>query len=212
MDKYQKTIETFNNVAAAYWEKFKDFALYQSTYDDFIEHLSIGELDLLEIACGPGHVSQYLLAKRPAINLLGIDLAPKMIELARQHNQQAMYQIMDCRMIISLNQSFDAIMCGFCIPYLNWSDSQKLIQDMCHCLVPGGTLYISYTEGDISQSGYQGSQSAKGSIYVHYHDINAIEQCLKQSGLQIISIKRLTHVHNQQTTKDVFILAKKAQT
>jgi len=209
MDKYQKTIETFNAVADKYWDKFKDFELYQATYDGFIKHLPEGQVDLLEIACGPGNVSRYLLNKKPNINLLGIDLAPNMIKLARKHNQQAAYQVMDCRTIISLDQSFDAIMCGFCMPYLSWQDSLILIQDMCQLMKPGGLLYLSTTEGQKANEGFHGSNSAKGAIYVHFHDIEEIQGQLELMGMGILDVNRLTHIHNQKPTVDVFILARK---
>ena len=209
MDKYQITVDTFNTVAEQYWEKFHDFKLYQPTYEWFIKHLPEGDLDVFEIACGPGHVSRYLLNKTPNISLLGIDLAPNMVKLAQQHNPQAQFKVMDCREIDSLELTFDAIMCGFCLPYLSWPDSQKLIHDMCLATRPGGLIYLSTTAGDESKTGYQGSKSSSGSIYVHYHDISKIKIGLKQSGMEHIKEKRITHIHNQQTTEDVFILARK---
>jgi ubiquinone/menaquinone biosynthesis C-methylase UbiE len=208
-DKYQQTIETFNSVAEQYWEKFQDFKLYQPTYDWFCAQLPDGQIDVLEIACGPGNVSRYLLNKNSNIKLLGIDLAPNMVKLARQHNPMAEFQVMDCRNIQALNQSLDAIMCGFCLPYLSWQDSQKLIDDMCRLLRPSGLLYISTTEGDSANDGFQGSASTKGTIYVHFHEINEIKQSLKQNGMEILGVKNITHIHNQRTTEDVFILARK---
>lgn len=210
-EKYQKTIDTFNNVAEQYWDKFKDFGLYQPTYDWFIQHLPGGKHDVLEIACGPGNVSQYLLNKNPNIKLFGIDLAPNMVKLAQQHNPQAVFQVMDCREIDSLKVPYDAIMCGFCMPYLSWTDTQSLIQNMAQLLNVDGILYVSLTEGDKTKEGYQGSKSAAGAIYVHYHDTEEIQRQLEHAGMSVIGIKKLTHIHNHQTTEDIFILAKKSK-
>ena len=209
MNRYQTTIKTFNNVAEQYWHKFKNFKLYEATYDWFCEHLPDGKFNLLEIACGPGNVSRYLLSKNPKASLLGIDLAPNMITLAKLHNPEAEYRVMDCRDISSLDQSFDAVMCGFCVPYLCWQDCQRLIQDISQLLHPGGLLYISTTAGDKTNEGYQGSESAAGAVYVHFHDIKALKHCIKNADLVILDSKKLTHMHNQQSTKDVFIIAKK---
>ena len=212
-DKYQQTIETFNAVAEQYWDKFNGFKLYQPSYDWFCEHLPNdlpqGQIDLLEIACGPGNVSQYLLDKNPAINILGIDLAPNMVALAKQHNPTVNYSVLDCRQILTLEKSFNAIMCGFCIPYLSWQDSQSLIQDMATMLQPGGLLYLSTTAGSKNNEGFKGSSSAAGAIYVHYHDIDDIIDSIEDCGLKIIGRKNISHLHNEQTTDDVFILATK---
>lgn len=216
MDKYAKTIQTFNDVAELYWDKFRGFELYHASYDNFLTLLSNHSLNennsfnLLEIACGPGHVSHYLLNQNPNIKLLGIDLAPKMIELAKKHNPEAEYQIMDCRLTNQINANFDAIMCGFCLPYLSWQDSQNLIQSMHSKLNPGGILYLSGTEGELTDEGLHGSKSAAGSIYMHYHETDAIINSLTSHDFEILSKNRLTHIHNEQPTTDVIIMAKKS--
>jgi ubiquinone/menaquinone biosynthesis C-methylase UbiE len=132
-----------------------------------------------------------------------------MLKLAQRHNPQAQFKLMDCREISLLNTTFDAIMCGFCLPYISWQDSQKLIQDMALLLKPDGILYLSFTEGDAEKEGFKGSDSSGGVIYVHYHNIEALKHCLAQSGLQVLGEKMITHTHNQESTEDIFILAKK---
>jgi 2-polyprenyl-3-methyl-5-hydroxy-6-metoxy-1,4-benzoquinol methylase len=209
MDRYQTTIETFDAVAEQYWDKFKQFKPYEIAYDWFLMHLPKGELSLLEIACGPGNVSRYLLNKNPAINLLGVDLAPKMIELAKLHNPQAIYKVLDCRQITSLRQSFNAIMCGFCLPYISWHDSKTLIQDMASLLNPNGWLCISLSKGNSIDDGFKGSKSSSLMTYVHHHPIDAVIRAITESGLEFIDNQTVSHSHNDQQTDDVFIMAKK---
>lgn len=209
MDKYQQTVNTFNRVAEPYWQKFKDFKPYEPTYDWFLQQLPVGPVDVLEIACGPGNVSSYLLHHKPNIKLLGIDLAPNMIKLAQQHNPQATYQLMDARNINTINQTFDAVMCSFCIPYLSWKDAQGLIENMHQKLNSGGLLYLSTTKGSKEDEGYKGSDNAKGQIYVYYHDTSTIKQCIEALGMEVLGQKNITHSHNEESIEDVFILAKK---
>ena len=209
MNKYQINIETFDAVADQYWEKFNKFKLYEPSYDRFLSHLSDGEVSVLEVACGPGNVSRYLLNKNPAIILLGVDLAPQMIELAKLHNPQASYMVLDCRQIVSVGQSFDAIMCGFCLPYISWQDSKTLIQDMASLLNPNGWLCISLTKGNSLDEGFKGSKSSTHMTYVHYHPIDAVINAITESGLQFIDSQTVSHSHNDQQTDDVFIMAKK---
>ncbi|MGJ8662745.1 MAG: class I SAM-dependent methyltransferase [Marinicella sp.] len=207
MEKYQETLRTFDAVAEKYWDKFKDFELYQPTYDWFCELLPTGSLNLLEVACGPGNVSRYLLNKNPNMNLIGIDLAPNMIAQAIRHNPTAIYKIMDCLSIQQLEQNFEAIMCGFCLPYLNEQDAYSLLDTMIGMLKPNGILYISTTSGEAHNEGYQSSKSSPGSVYVHYHDIESIKQRLLESGMTISKHEQIIHQHNEQETIDEFILA-----
>lgn len=209
MDNKQITIETFNRAAEKYWQYFKDFILYQPTYDWFLAQLPQEPIEILEIACGPGNVSRYLLTHKPNIKLFGIDLAPKMIELASKHNPQANYQVMDCRIISTIESTFDAVMCGFCIPYLSWIECELLIKAMVSKLKTGGILYLSTTKGEKANEGIQASKSAAGAVYVHYHDINAIQLCLKNAGMTVSTLEELNHIHNDQAITDVFILAQK---
>ncbi|TCV19528.1 hypothetical protein EDC17_100450 [Sphingobacterium alimentarium] len=42
-----------------------------------------------------------------------------MIELAKKNNPTAHFDVMDSRHIGELTDSYDAIICGFCLPYLS---------------------------------------------------------------------------------------------
>jgi len=50
-----------------------------------------------DIACGPGNVSAYLLRHRPDLSLTGVDLAPKMIDIARHRVPAGQFFVGDCR-------------------------------------------------------------------------------------------------------------------
>lgn len=52
-----------------------------------------------------------------------------MIELARKNNPSASFALMDSRKIHEIKIKYDAIVCGFCLPYLSQKDSQKFIED-----------------------------------------------------------------------------------
>ncbi len=132
-----------------------------------------------------------------------------MIKLAQQLNPQAHYEIMDCRHISQLNTQFDALMCGFCLPYLNLADALQLLSDMSNLLNHEGLLYLSTTSGDCNHSGYQSSKSSTGAVYVHYHPVQTLIDTLHQNGFTVLKHEQLTHIHNKQETKDEIILARK---
>ena len=97
---------------------------------------------ILELACGPGNISQYVLNKRPDFELFGIDLAPGMIKLAKQNNPTAKFKVMDVKKINSLNTRYDGIICGFCLPYFSKTETIQLIKDSSNLLAKGGILYL----------------------------------------------------------------------
>jgi len=50
------------------------------TYDFICNSIDKPNAKLLEIGCGPGNITKYLIAKRPDFDIFGIDIAPNMIE------------------------------------------------------------------------------------------------------------------------------------
>ena len=95
MDKYEITVDTFNKLAGKYQEKYMDFDFYVDTYDTFCDLVSNHKAVIFEIACGPGNITKYLLSKRSDFKIEGVDLAPKMVELARANNPTASFYVLD---------------------------------------------------------------------------------------------------------------------
>jgi 2-polyprenyl-3-methyl-5-hydroxy-6-metoxy-1,4-benzoquinol methylase len=169
MDRYKETAETWNKVASLYQDKFMDLDLYNDTYD-FICHTIIKpKAKLLEIGCGPGNITKYLLSKRPDYDIFGIDIAPNMVELAKKNNPTASFAIMDSRQIDEIETKYDGIVCGFCLPYLSHPDSRKFILDCHHLLNGNGLIYISFVEGDPAQSDFQIGSNGHRSFFYFYN-------------------------------------------
>src|SRR5512135_2102962 len=97
MDECARSAAVFHKVADGYREKFMDLTMYDDSYRQFCELLPPGRARVLDAACGPGNVSRFLLAQRPELDLLGIDLAPRMVELAREAVPSARFAVHDCR-------------------------------------------------------------------------------------------------------------------
>lgn len=85
MDGKEETFQTWNKIADLYESKFMDLDIYDKTYDYFLNILNNKSSKILEVGCGPGNISKYLLTKRDDIHLLGVDVAENMIELARKN-------------------------------------------------------------------------------------------------------------------------------
>ena len=131
-----------------------------------------------------------------------------MVALANKNNPTAIFEVMDSRNISAVNKEFDAIMCGFCTPYLSKADVIKLIKDMREILKVGGTLYISTMEDEDNKSGFQTSSDGD-QVYIHYHQFEQHEKNLKSSGFKIVNVQRKQFlVDNSEPTTDLFIYAK----
>ncbi len=184
MDKYQETFQTWNKVAKIYQNKFMNLDLYNDTYDTLLELIDKINVSILEIGCGPGNIAKYLLTKRTDLKIKGIDISENMIELAKQNNPTAEFEIMDSRKIDILNKTFDAIVCGFCIPYLSKTDCIKFIADCENLLNDSGILYLSFVEGNYKKSGYKSSSNGDRA-YFYYHNLKSLKKILISNHFEI---------------------------
>lgn len=192
MDNYEETFNTWNKIANLYEERFMDLAIYNENYDFFCDAISKENPSILEIGCGPGNITKYILNKRKDFKLDGIDVAPNMIDLAKKNNPNANFEIMDCREIDSINKKYDGIICGFCLPYLSETDGAKFITDCNSLLTPKGVLYISFVEGEKSKSGFQVGSSGDR-IYFHYYQLEKINQLLDENGFHSTNLFKIDY-------------------
>ena len=209
MNKNKIAVDIFNKLAQGYQDKFMDVSLYHDSFDIFCSYIKKEKASVLELACGPGNITQYLLKKRPDLNILGTDLAPNMIELAKINNPLANFQLLDSRAITSLNKTYDAIMCGFCLPYLNKEEAIQLIENAAKVLTDNGVIYISTMEDDYSKSDFKKGSSGD-EIFMHYHQGDYLTEALKTNGFTTINVIR----QNYPTTDgskviDLIIIAQK---
>jgi 2-polyprenyl-3-methyl-5-hydroxy-6-metoxy-1,4-benzoquinol methylase len=212
MDRYKETFDTWNKVASLYQEKFMDLDLYNYTYDFICDSIKKDKANILEIGCGPGNITKYLLSKRPNFDILGIDIAPNMIELAKRNNPTAQFKIMDCREIGELTTKYDGIVGGFCLPYLSDTDSSKLIVDSYNLLNGGGYIYLSFVEGDPIKSGFVAGSSGDRS-YFYYHNLDNLKSQLIDKDFDEIKIFKVNYKRSEtQQELHTIVIAKKKET
>lgn len=190
MDNYQITFQTWNKLAKLYETNFMDLDMYNDTYDRFCDRVIDKNASILEIGCGPGNITKYLLDKNPQYKIEGIDVAPDMIELAQKNNPKAQFRVMDCRNLDKLSGKYDAIMCGFCLPYLSKSDCDKLIRDSARLLSNQGVMYLSAIEGDYANSGFEGGSTTDDKAFVYYHQEDNLRSLFVKYGFNQIDVLR----------------------
>jgi len=211
MNNKKTVTHIFSKYAKQYQDKYMNIAMYKTSLNVFCDAINNDTAEILELGCGPGNITQYLLSKNPNYNVFGIDLSESMIALARINNSNAKFETMDCRDISQLNLKYDAIMCGFCLPYLSKIETKKLIHDANDLLKPNGVMYISTMEDDYNKSGLQGpSSGGPDKIYIYYHHREYLTQMLNECSFNIIDLSDINNPDvNRPNGKDILIIAKK---
>lgn len=98
---------------------------------------------VLDIACGPGNLSRRLAASvSPGGEVVGIDLAPGMIELARAARiPNARFEVMDMEELEFDDASFDLAVCGHGLQFA--PDLPRALHEARRILKAGGRLVAS---------------------------------------------------------------------
>jgi cyclopropane fatty-acyl-phospholipid synthase-like methyltransferase len=204
MDHNKETFETWNKIAAIYEDKFMHLDIYNESYDFICQMISKPNALLLELGCGPGNITKYLLSKRQDFQIHGIDIAPNMIELAKKNNPTAHFSIMDVRNIDQLKTRYDGLITGFCIPYISSEECETFIKNAYDLLKPSAYLYLSFVEGSPEKSGFVNGSSGDRT-YFFYHDKKAILSQLKMKNFECIKTFTIPYTKSNGEKEDHII-------
>jgi SAM-dependent methyltransferase len=154
----------------------------------------------LDLACGEGHYSR-LLRSWGAGTVVGVDLSPSMIELARrQETAQPLgirYHVQDVRSL-EMGQPFDLVFAAFLFNHArNYEEFLEMARAVARHLAPGGRLVAVISRGDQPVSAYPKitkygfSKSTPGELvegapititfHVDLGDFSVVNTCLYQS-------------------------------
>lgn len=94
----------------------------------------------LDLACGTGDLTRALAKRFPRARVIGFDLTPAMLELAKRHtnNEHIHYQQGDMQALPFANESMDVITGGYALR--NAPDLALTLREIARVLRPGGTF------------------------------------------------------------------------
>lgn len=186
--------------------------LYNETYDFICQQIKKENAKILEIGCGPGNITKYLLTKRPDFKIFGTDIAPNMIELAKKNNPTANFAVMDAREINKLEEKYDAVINGFCLPYFSESESEQFVINASLLLNTGGIIYISFVEGNPASSSFK-TNGDGDRVYFQYHELEILQATLIGNNFHQIKIFKVEYSKSvNETDIHTILIAKKKDT
>ncbi len=209
MNHNKNAVAIFNKLAVDYQQKFMNVDLYTDSLNFYCDHLQAKNPEILELACGPGNITKYLLTQRPDFNILGVDLAPNMIELAKINNPGSKFEVRDGRDLSFVHSKLDGVLCGFFFPYLSKEEVLQFMKDVSVKLKSGGLFYVSTMENDYRKSGLKKGSSGD-EMYMYYHESQYLIDALEKCQLKVIKLDRKKYDYQEEPTTDLIIIAKRA--
>jgi ubiquinone/menaquinone biosynthesis C-methylase UbiE len=109
---------------------------------------------ILDLACGPGNLSSRLAVQvAPGGELVGVDLAPGMIELARSAGiPNARFEVMDIERLEFADAAFDAAVCGHGLQFA--PDLGRALGEARRVLKAGGGLAASVPISSVQEAAW----------------------------------------------------------
>lgn len=209
MDTSKEAVNIFDRHADAYTQKYMDVSIYATSLDLFCNSITCDNAVILDVACGPGNLSKYLLGRRPDFKLYGIDLSPRMISIAKFNNPGADFEIMDARDLSLIERKFDGIICGFCLPYLSKHEVEKLINQSSQFLKPNGMFYLSMIKGDPDKSGVKQTSTGE-EIYINYYTAEYVRSVLEDNYFNVFNLEEVvTEDSTNASVVDLIIISRK---
>ena len=191
MKNFDLSVKRFDEFAEEYAQRFMEIGAYFDSIELFCASIKSDFPRILELGCGPGNVTRVLKQRFPKSRITALDLAPRMIELARKTLPEVDFKVMDVRDISTISEQFDAIMCSFCLPFLSATDATKLIADCADRLITGGVFYLSTMEGDETRAGFESTSfSGESKFYFNYHRQADLEATFFENRFKILQAKR----------------------
>ena len=137
------TIKEFTKAADIY--ETDNAGIYEMCREDY--PFISGELekesytDLLDCGCGTGPMISLLYEKDPTKRYTGIDITPRMIEVAKSKGLAGVrFVVGDCEALPFGEDSFDAVICSN--SFHHYPDPQKFFHSVRRVLRPNGRLIL----------------------------------------------------------------------
>jgi SAM-dependent methyltransferase len=101
---------------------------------------------ICDLGCGPGHVARYL--HEQGANVLGIDLSPGMVEMARHLSPAISFQPGNMLALDVEDNAWGGIAAFYSIIHIPHAELLRVLVELRRVLKPGGWLLVAFHIGE----------------------------------------------------------------
>ncbi len=204
MDNSKSSIDVYNKIATQYANLFDNDLSDNPYMDKFLSKITTGN-KILDLGCGTGRVTSYYFDK--GFDVTGVDLSPKMLEIAKNKYPKIDFRLGDIRKI-NFNDTFDGISLAYSLFHLEKKDVSKIIEKITSLLKTSGIIFLILQEGEgevfVDEPLLPGEK-----LFLNLYTEEQAKQILS-SDFEILSVdKKTPHLKGELPYNKLIILAKK---
>ncbi len=162
---------------------------------------------VLDIGCGPGQVSTYLADRD--IEVIGIDLAPRMLSLAAQRTRHGRFVNSDMRALPFGSQLFSGAVAFYSIQHLPRSALGDALSEIRRVLVPDGTLVVAthLGQGEVYVDEFLGHRidPVGGTLYTE----EELGLVLERRSFRVEHVRRRGPLAHEHQSERVYLTARR---
>ncbi|MDI5979856.1 class I SAM-dependent methyltransferase [Amycolatopsis magusensis] len=137
--------DAYDAVATRYAQHFtdtlRDRPLERALLAAFAESVRAGEGEVVDLGCGPGHITAHL--GRLGLRAFGVDASPAMIGLAREAYPELRFEVGSMAALNIADGTLGGVLSRSSIIHIPPQDLPAVVAEFARVLAPGGQLLIS---------------------------------------------------------------------
>lgn len=211
MQLQNRIIKTYNATAESYSATRLD-ELSKKPFDRLIlkefARLNNGKGTCADFGCGPGHTTKFLFDEGVR-EIVGVDLTPNMVEVARKNFPNIDFAIGDLLALPYSDRNFASAIAFYAIVHLDYEDIAKAFREVNRVLKDGAHFLFSFHVGD-EKVHFDDANGIKVDIDLHFFQTNRIAELLAESNFEIVdAIERFPYPEVEYASKRGYVWAKK---
>ncbi len=171
----------------------------------FVETAPAGPI--ADLGCGPGHVTRHL--HRLGRQVIGIDLSPAMVEIARRSSPGPEYRVGSMLDLDLADRSLGGAIAFYSIVHLTHEELPRAFAELRRVLRPEGVALIAFHVGRHVVH-VENMWDVQVSLDFHFHALDALQRLLSEAGLTVEWDLRREPSCGEVQTERCYLLARRS--
>jgi len=211
MYQKQNVLNCYNKVATKYADQFFGELAYKALDRMILSRFAAdngGKGKIADLGCGCGHTTAFL-RNFGAKDIVGVDLSPKMIKMARSLCPKIDFEVGNILELRFEDEHFAAIAAFYAIVHFNDAELAQALKEIYRITQTGGQFLFSFhTEEQILT--IDNLLEEKIEINFHFFDADKVIEMVKECGWTVLdAFVRYPYKGKEYPSKRAYILCEK---